>query len=152
MRPAYVSSRRCLARSLDSNIEALKDAAVRRGIGRCALSPQTVQLLFKCAQFPDPSRDVPHVLVEQCIDLATIGLRRILETQEHSNFVERHVEVAALADEAEPIRVHLGVDAVVAFGSTRRSEQTLALVEANGLDRGPARSGQFTDSHAAMAF
>jgi len=113
------------------------------------LSAQTTQLLFERTQFPDPVRDVPDVLVKQCIDLATVRLWRILEAQEHSNFVERHVEVAALADEAKPIRVCLGVDAVVAFRSTRRREQSFALVETDGLDWRIAGLGQFTDSHAA---
>ena len=118
---------------------------------RRALLAQASQFTFQRSQFPEALRDMADVLVEQMVDLAAIGLRRILEAQQHAYLVQGHVQAAALADEAEALGMGCRVDAVVAFGSRRRRQEALAFVEPDRLDGCSARSRQFADLHGPSA-
>lgn len=61
-----------------------------------ALLAQRFQLLLQLAQFADTAGDMADVLIKQRADLATLGLRRIFETQQQADLVQRHVQRAAV--------------------------------------------------------
>ena len=61
-----------------------------------ALLAQRFQLLFQLAQFADTAGDMSDVLIKQRVDLATLGLRRIFETQQQADLVQRHVQRGAM--------------------------------------------------------
>lgn len=104
-------------------------------VGRGALRAQGFQLLFECAQFTNARGHVVDVLVEQFIDIPAVFQRGIFEPQQCADFVECHVEVAAMADESQPLHMLSGVGAVVVLRALCRRQQTLSLVETNGLNR-----------------
>ena len=118
-----------------SLLDPIQDAAARSTMRRAALSPQRAKFAFERVQFADSLRHVSDVLVEQTVDLAAVGLGRVPEPQQHPHFIERHVEIAALADEGQPICMRLRVDAVVAFGPMWGGQQRFALVKADRLYR-----------------
>ena len=84
---------------------------------------QCPQLHLQEPQLTDARDDMTDVLVQKRIDLAALGLRRILETQQHPDLVERHVERTAMANEAEAFGMHGFIDAVVATRAGRLRQQ-----------------------------
>ena len=72
--------------------QLLQDAAVRARFDGLALRAQFAQLSLKNSQFLNPTRDMADVLVEHGIHVAAMGARRILERQQHADFIQRHVE------------------------------------------------------------
>ena len=59
----------------------------------------------RIAQLADAGGDMADVLVEQSVDLAAILRGRFPQCDEGTDLVERHVQVAALPDEGEPLGV-----------------------------------------------
>ena len=108
---------------------------------------QALEVPFQLAQFADAAGDVADVLVEQFIYAPAVFRRRILEAQQQANLVERHVQAAAVADEAQPVRMRGPIDAVVAVGARGFGQQALALVIADGLHLGAGMVGEFSDFH-----
>lgn len=70
-----------------------------------ALLAQRLELLFQLAQLADAGGDVADVLVERRVDVAALGLRRVLEVQQHADLVQRHVQRAAMPHEGQPLDV-----------------------------------------------
>jgi hypothetical protein len=101
--------------------------------------------------------DMPEVLVPNGIHLAEVFLRRVLESQQPMQLVDRTFRASALPDEAQLpqdrlrllVAVHLCAAAGgVAFGALRSGNQTLSLTETDGLDRCSAGLRQFADPNA----
>ncbi len=70
-----------------------------------ALFAQHLQLLLQLAQLADASGDMADVLVEQRVDLAALGLRLVLEAQQHADLVQRQVQRPAMPHEGQPLDV-----------------------------------------------
>ena len=96
--PGVVPQAARMARNLG---EFIQDAAVSGVLRFPAQLSQTLELLFQRPQFPNTFGDMPDVLVQQRIDLATVLGRRILEVQKNPDLVERHVQTAAMPDERQ---------------------------------------------------
>ena len=88
-----------------------------------------------------------NVLLKKRIHRATVLTRCVLEMQQHADFIECHVQAAAMPDEGKTLDVAAIVDSVIAFRTYRRRQQTLPLVVANGLCLGAGGLGQFADLH-----
>ena len=127
--------------------ETLEDAA----FGCCAFAPaavaQRLQLAAQPFQLPYAPIDLSQVLIEQVSHRGATLRRAVDEPQQQPDFVERHIERAAMPDKGEPVHVRLVVDAVVARGAPERAKQLLPLVETNGLDVCLCGLCQFADLH-----
>ncbi len=72
--------------------EVVQDAAAPCLLITRALLAERFELLLKQAKLADAAGDMGDVLIEQGIDLATFGLRVIFEAQEHTDFIQGHVQ------------------------------------------------------------
>src|SRR5262245_54644570 len=129
--------------------QAGEDAALVDWASLPASLAKLLELLFQQPQFLDAPGDVTDVLVEQGIDVPAVVRRGILEAQQDSHFVERHVQASAVADELEPLLMAGLVDPKVPLGARRFGKQALALVVADGFDGGCGRRGQLADLHVS---
>jgi hypothetical protein len=66
-----------------------------------------------------------------------------------ADFVVRHVERAAVADETQTFDVARRVAAVIRFGAVRFGQQALFLVEADGFGGAVGNLREFADFHGA---
>ena len=98
-------------------------------------------------QLPYPLGNVADVGIEQRVDVLATFRWGVPETQEHSDFVLRHVKGATSPNEGEAFEVHGIVDPVVAFRSCSTREQPFALVVTNGVHRRTCLLGELTDFH-----
>ena len=130
--------------------ESLEDAALGRRAFALATVAQRLQLAAQPLQLPYAAIDLPQVLIEQVIYRGATLRRAVDEPQQQPDFIERHIERAAMPDEGEPVHVRLNVDAVVARGASERAKQLLALVETNGLDLCLSGLCQFADFHGLL--
>src|SRR6478609_5449257 len=90
---------------------------------------------------------MPDVLVKQFVDARAVVLGGVFESQKRTDFVQGHVERAAMTDECQSLDVFRTVRAVVAWRARRLGQKLLPFVEADGF-HGRIRSlGQFTDLH-----
>lgn len=72
--------------------QAAQNPAVACILRHHALLAQPLELLLQPPQFPDPCGDVADVFIEQGVDIPAVLAGRVLEPQQHPDFVERHVE------------------------------------------------------------
>jgi hypothetical protein len=87
------------------------------------------------------------VIVDERIDFAT-ALARVAGIEEQpADFRERHIERAAMADEAQGVQVHLRIAAISRRFTLGRVEQAFSLVVANGLDVASGLGRYLSDSH-----
>jgi hypothetical protein len=82
------------------------------------------------------------VLVQQAVDTAAIGGRGSHHPEHDADFLERHVEVAALADKLQPIEMPCFVAVEVARRACGPRQQPLPLPVADGLDCNRRGCGQ----------
>ena len=113
-----------LARGLSDGdlLQAIQDAA----FGRHAITLQSkrLELPLEFFQVADALSHVLDVLVQNVVDGMTVLAGRILESKQRADFIERHVERAAMADEVELHQMGFSV-ATVAIGFPRgRVEQS----------------------------
>ncbi|MCY1177499.1 hypothetical protein D9M73_178090 [compost metagenome] len=87
------------------------------------------------------------MLVDQRIDAAARVFRAVAQAQQAADFVQGHVQGAAVADESQPLDVGLGVQPVVAFAARRFRQQALPLVITDGFHCAVGGFGQFSDLH-----
>jgi hypothetical protein len=73
------------------------------------------------------------MIIDKCLDVGTFIRSPISEPKQRSNVVETHVEKAAIEYEIETLEVLIGVETIIAGGSSRLRQQTLALVESNRI-------------------
>ena len=107
------------------------------------------KLHFQVPQFFDPMSDMSNVFIQKRVDLAAILGGGVPETKQHTNFIEGHVQTAAVADERQTMPVRFGVDAVVTFRSHGVRQQTFAFVVSNSFYLYTCQIGQFTDFHVS---
>lgn len=127
----------------------IQDATGTCDRGLAAQLAQFLELTFKLSQYADTTSDMPNVLVKQVIDCTAVLGWSVLEFQQYPNLVERHVQATAIADEQQPFRVRVAVDAIVAFGACSFRQQALALVVADGFDMSAGIAGNLADFHDA---
>lgn len=82
-------------------IDPIQDAALGHCVRRRAARTQRLEVSFQRAQFAYARGDMADVLVEQRIDLTAVLLGCIAEPDQRANLIQRHVEIAALADEGQ---------------------------------------------------
>ena len=108
---------------------------------------QAFELLFQLTQLLDSLRHMANVLVQKLIDFQAVFRRRVLESQQDSNLIERHVQPTAMADEGQTLRMGVTVNAVISLASTGLGQQALTFVEADGFDLRVRERGQFAYFH-----
>lgn len=101
-----------------------------------AVLAQDRELLRQLLQIPDARGHLFDMGVEQAVDFLARCCRGVLAPQEHTDLAQRHVERAAVADEAEPFDMFGAVETVIATAARRRRQQALALVVADRVDGG----------------
>ena len=108
---------------------------------------QAFELLFQLAQLFDAQCHMADVLVQKRIDLQAILRWRVLESQQDTNLIERHVQTSAMADEGQALSMGFTVNTEVALAATGFGQQILALVKTDGFDLRVRERGQFADFH-----
>ena len=108
---------------------------------------QVEQLCLQRHQPIDPRLDVVDVLVDQRIHAFTLILRTVAKGQQAADFLEGHVEGAAVADEGQAFGVGLGIDAVVAVAAGRLRQDVVGFVVADGLSVAVGDFGEFSNLH-----
>ena len=103
-----------------ADFQALKDCAVFFGSAAVAFLTQRDELVLQGHQAIDACLDVMNVLVDQVVDTLALILRTVAQGQEVANFIQGHVEDAAIAYEGESLDMGLGVEAVVAIAAGRQ--------------------------------
>ena len=76
---------------------------------------QVSKLALQLSQFTNTTGNVADVLIEQFIDRTAVLRRYVLEAQQDSNFVKRHVQTAAIANEGKPLGVGVTINTEVTF-------------------------------------
>jgi hypothetical protein len=79
--------------------KSAQDPTVRRLSPAAAFFAQRVKLALQALQFRDTSFHVTEVGIDESVDVATVFLRSGAELQQHPDFVQRHVEGTAMANE-----------------------------------------------------
>ena len=92
-------------------------------------------MALQSPQLADAVGDVPDVLVEQCVDLAAVLRGRVAHPKQHPDLGQRHVEVAAMADERQPLPVGGRIHAIVVVSALGRGDH-----RPNSSDRDQAAS------------
>ena len=94
---------------------------------------QVFELSLQLAQLLDSLGHMADMLIQKLVDHEAVSRRRVLEPQQDSNLVQRHVQASAMADEGQALGMDSSVYAVVAFAATRSGQQLLALVKTDGF-------------------
>jgi hypothetical protein len=125
----------------------IEDPAVLRFLTTQAGFTQAFELLFQLAQFPDSFGHMAYVLIQKLIDLKAILSWCVLESQQDTNLIQRHVQATAMTDKGQPFCMGVTVNTVIALTATGLCQQVLALVETDRFDLRVRESGQFADFH-----
>ena len=91
-----------------------QDAALASLLRFMAAFPQGLELPLQRSQLLDAGSHMTNVFVEQIVHLLAIFVRRVFEAQQHSDFVQRHVQPSAVPNERQPVNVFVGIHPVVA--------------------------------------
>lgn len=108
---------------------------------------QVDQLFLQGQQPINPRLDVMDMLVDQRIYIFTLVLGTVAQAQQAADFLQGHVQAAAVADKRQALGVGLGVQAVVALTARRWRQQAFLFVITDGFHRAVGQFGQFTDLH-----
>lgn len=87
------------------------------------------------------------MLVKQVIHLSAVLVRRVLEAQQDSDFVQGHVQPTTVPNEGQSVNMSAAVHPVVAFCARRFWQQPFAFVVPNRLDPGVSGLAQFANFH-----
>src|SRR5690606_21810913 len=88
-----------------------------------------------------------NMVVDQIVDLTTVLTWLVPQSQELSDFIQAHVQSAAVADKQQPLQMDLVVYPVVAFGARRLRQQAFLFPIADSFHRATYLFRQFTDFH-----
>lgn len=127
-----------------ADFQSLQNRAVVRRSLAAALA-QIDELFLQCLKARDAGVDVLDVFVDQRIDAFALILRAVAQNQQTTNFVQGHVQAAAVADESQALDMILHVEPIVAFAACRFGQQALTFVIANGFNGAGRESGQFAN-------
>ena len=125
----------------------VQDSTVLGVIGPAAKLAQTLELLLQLPQFTDTLHDMSNVLVQQCIHFAAVFRRRILESQQKADFIERHIQAPAVPDERQSLGLCIAIDAVITLAPACHGQQAFALVVTDRFNWRPGDAGQLADFH-----
>ncbi len=112
----------------------LQDPAFAGGMSGLAVGPQGRQLLLQGPHRFQPGADPPQMLIDQLVDIATVGLRTVNEAEQTLHVGQGHVEGSAVADEGKALQVQWAIGPVAVGEALRGLQQTRLLVVPDGLD------------------
>jgi len=127
-----------------TDFQSIQNSTVIRRAFAAALA-QVDQLLLQRLQARDAGVHVLDVFVDQRVDVLALIPRTVAQGQQAADFVQRHIQASAIADEGQALDVLLSVQTVVAFAARGFAEQTLALVVPNRFNRTFREFCQFAD-------
>ena len=127
--------------------QLVQNAALRCRPGAGAALPQADQRAFQRLQFAQPRAHMAQVRVQQGVHRAAIGLRLVVHRQQAADFVQAHVQRPAMANQAQPLDVAIGVIAEIPRRARWRRQQGLFFVIADGVHRAPGQPGEFANLH-----
>ena len=119
MATAYVGVLGVRGSDRAADFQTLKNRAMLVGIAAATLLAQGYQLLLQCNQAIYPRLDVMDVLVDQIVNVLTLVLRAVAKGQQTADFVQGHVQDAAVADERQAFDMGLGIETVIAITAGR---------------------------------
>ena len=128
--------------------ERAQDAAIARFVSALALCLQMQQLLLERLQLMDAGMDTGQMCLDQVVGVFAGHVRIVGEFAQTLRVGERHVERAAVANEAQRFQMVFAVGAVARVGPRRGRQEAGTLVIADRFDIGTRRPGQFSDFHA----
>lgn len=111
-----------------------------------ALATQRDQVTLELTQFLHAFFHRNNVLVEQVVDVGAVVGGGVAVLQQAADFVERHVERAAMANEAQSFDVLVAINAVIPGAAGGCRKQPLAFVVADCFYRGLGTLRQFADA------
>ena len=128
--------------------ERTQNAAVARFVAAMTLRLKMQQLLFERLQLVNAGVHARKMRFNELVRVLACHARVVREFAETLCIGERHIERAAMADEAKGFQMVLAIGAIASVGPRRGRQQACALVIADGFDIGTRRAGQFSDFHA----
>lgn len=127
--------------------QTIKNTAGSGDLAFLAATAQLLEVALQALKLSDATGDMFNVLVEELIHLTTVFRGRFAEVQQRADFVQRHVQAAAVTDKGELFQVCVRINSVVALRPARFGQQSFALVIAHRLDIGIGQFGQFAYFH-----
>ena len=121
-------------------------AAVALATG--ALGDDAFELGSHVVQFADAVVDVRQMLSCDDVDVAAGHRRVVVEAEKAADLFQTETELAAAADEAQPVDLGGAVFPVAAGGAGWGGHQTRALVIADGFQVTAAGGRRLTDFHS----
>ena len=91
-------------------------------LGRGAALAQLQQLLLQGLQAGDPRLHVLDVRVDQLVDAGAVLLRAVAQVEQAADFVEGHVQAAAIANKGQALAMLWAVQPVIAVTAGRRRQ------------------------------
>ena len=129
-----------------------QDAAGFTGGFCAALLAKVNQLLLENLKFFDPDLNMAYRIVQEGHDRAASLGGCVHCLQKRPDFLVRHIQGAAIANEAKPFQVFASVVPVVPMGAVRFRKQARLLVKPNGFRGAIGRNRQFADFHQSLRF
>lgn len=102
--------------------KAAKDAAFLNGTRVGAGLLESFESLFEACELLQPFANVNEVAGKQSIDVATVGVGLLGQSDQLANFVLRHVQIATTLNEPQAIEMGLGKGAVSVAAPVGRRE------------------------------
>lgn len=130
--------------------QLVEDSAVLGLPSTQASLAQVFELCLQLAQLLNSLGHMADMLIQQLVDHQAIFRRRVLESQQDTNLVQRHVQASAMPDEGQTLDMSSAVNAVIACAAAWNSQQLLPLVKTDGLHWCVGEGGQFADSHGVF--
>jgi hypothetical protein len=127
-----------------------QDPTVGRSSPAAAFFAQRLKLALQAFQFREPLFYVTEMGIQQGVDLATVFLSPGAESQQNPDFVQRHVQGSAMANEREQLGVLLLIAPEVRSRPGGFWQQSLTLVIPNRLDSASRCPGELAYRHLFM--
>ena len=106
---------------------------------------QGLELFLQFFQITYPLADMADMRIEQGIDAVATFVRLVLEMQQDTDFLERHVQRTAMPDEQQPFGMIIRINPVIALRACDVRQQSLFFVIAYRFDGQSRLFGKFTD-------
>lgn len=115
-----------------------------------AVFAQIAKLFLQFSQFPDTVGHVADVFIQKRVDFMAVVFLCVIETQKCPDFIERHVQCPAAADEEQAFHVLRAVYPVIAVCPAAVRQKAFPLVIADGFHLRAGFLCQFADFHAVL--
>jgi hypothetical protein len=132
---------------LENAAKSPQDPALLPRSPPAAFAPQLPELPLQRLQFRDPLFHVTDMGVQKRVDLPAILIRRGAKSEQNTDFVQRHVQGTAVANERQQFGVVLPIASKVPARPARFWQQSFMLVVPNRFDSASRSPRKFAYGH-----